>query len=429
MTPTANLDNVFTMRSTPYKFGAGVTEELGDDLLALGLKRVLLITDPGVMETGIPQKVMRILEGKGITFGLYDQVKVEPTDVSAKEAIEFAQGFEAEGYLAIGGGSVMDTAKIMNLYTTYPASFMAYINAPLGEGRPVPGPLKPLVCVPTTAGTSSENTSVAVVDLTELHVKSGISHQSLRATLGVMDPLNSLGVPPLVTACSGADVLTHAIESYTNLYFDEREAPATPSQRPPYVGANPISDIWCEQAIKLVAEYLPKAIRDGSNVEAREKMMLATLYAGMGFSNAGVQIPHAMGYPIAGNVRDYHPESYPRHKPLVPHGMSTSLGAPAAFQFTAHAKPERHHEVAQWMGVSTKGKDGTSAGEALREAFIRFMQTIGLPNGLQAVGYQSEDIPALAEGSMKQTRLIGLAPRPTHLDDVAGILERSLTIW
>jgi hydroxyacid-oxoacid transhydrogenase len=360
---------------------------------------------------------------------LFQDVSVEPTDISVKAAIEFAQSFRPEGYVAIGGGSVMDTAKIMNLYVTYPAPFMAYINAPIGEARPVPGPLKPMVCLPTTAGTSSENTAVAIVDLTELRVKTGISHQNLRATLGILDPLNSLSVPPMVTACSGADVLTHAIESYTCMAYNEREKPATPAQRPPYVGANPISDIWCERAARLVHEFLPRAVKDGQDHEAREQMMLATIYAGMGFSNAGVHIPHAMGYPIAGNVRAFQPPDYPRKKPLVPHGMSTSLGAPAAFQFTAKAKPERHKTVAEWMGVKTRGKSADAAGKALREAFIGFMQSIGLPNGLKAVGYESADIPALAEGTLKQKRLIGLSPQPVTQRAIEKILEQSMTVW
>jgi len=422
-------DTVFTMRSTPYKFGVGVTEEIGHDIRALGLKRVLVVTDPGVMATGIPERANGLIGAQGIETGLFQEVSVEPTDTAVKAAIEFAQGFEADGYVAIGGGSAMDTAKIMNLYTAYPAPFFSYINPPIGEGRPVPGPVRPLVCIPTTAGTSSENTAVAIIDVTELHVKTGISHQNLRATLGILDPLNTLTLPAMVTACSGADVLTHAIESYTALPYDEREKPATPAQRPPYVGANPISDIWCERAIHLVREFLPRAVKDGSDKEARTQMMLATIYAGMGFSNAGVHIPHAMGYPIAGNISGYHPPDYPRKKPLVPHGMSTSLGAPAAFEFTARAQPERHRRVAEWMGVSTSGRDAASAGQALRDAFIGFMQSIGLPNGLEEVGYTSADLPMLAEGTLKQKRLIDLSPRPVQLDDLGAILERSLTIW
>jgi hydroxyacid-oxoacid transhydrogenase len=422
-------DRVFTMRSTPYKFGPGVTDEIGHDVAALGLKRVLVVTDAGVAATRLPERVMGLLREKRIEGTLFQNVSVEPTDASVKAAIEFAQAFNGDGYLAIGGGSVMDTTKMMNLYVTYPVPFLTYVNAPIGEGRPVPGPLKPMVCLPTTAGTSSENTTVAIVDIAELHVKTGISHQYLRATLGVLDPLNSLSVPPMVSACSGADVLTHAIESYTALAYDEREKPATPADRPPYQGANPISDLWCEKAIKLVREFLPKAVKDGQDVEARTQMMLATIYAGMGFANAGVHIPHALGYPIAGNVRGYHPKDYPQKKPLVPHGMSTSLGAPAAFEFTAKAKPDRHRQVAEWMGVITSGSGADSAGEALREAFIGFMQSIGMPGGLQAIGYSSNDIAALTEGTLKQKRLLALSPESVTRKAVETILEQSLVIF
>ena len=424
-----NRDTVFTMRSTPYKFGVGATEEIGDDVASLGLKRVLVVTDAGVAATGLPQRAIALVRAKGIEAGVFQDVSVEPTDTSVKTAIEFAQLFKPDGYLAIGGGSVMDTAKIMNLYTTHPAPFLTYVNAPIGEARPVPGPLKPMVCLPTTAGTSSENTAIAVVDMTELRVKTGISHHHLRATLGILDPLNSLTVPPMVTACSGADVLTHAIESYTALAFNEREKPASAAERPPYQGANPISDIWCEKAIRLVREFLPMAVKDGKDVGARTQMMLATIYAGMGFANAGVHLPHAMGYPIAGNVRGFHPPDYPQKKPLVPHGMSTALGAPASFPFTAHAKPERHKVIAEWMGIKTSGSDSDSAGQALREAFIGFMQSIGLPNGLKAVGYSSSDIPVLTEGTLKQRRLLSLSPEPVTQRAVEKMIEGSLVVW
>jgi hydroxyacid-oxoacid transhydrogenase len=422
-------DQIFTMRSTPYKFGPGVTEEIGEDIASLGLKRVLVVTDAGVAVTGLPERVLSLIREKSIEAGLFQAVNVEPTDSSVKAAIEFAKAFSPDAYVAIGGGSVMDTTKMMNLYVTYPAPFLFYVNAPIGEGRPVPGPLKPMVCLPTTAGTSSENTTVAIVDIAELHVKTGISHQYLRATLGILDPLNSLTVPPMVTACSGADVLTHAIESYTALAYDERDKPATPAERPPYQGANPISDIWCEKAIKLVREFLPKVVRDGQDRYARTQMMLATIYAGMGFANAGVHIPHAMGYPIAGNVREYRPLDYPQKKPLVPHGMSTSLGAPASFRFTATAKPARHKEVAEWMGVKTSASSADSAGGALHEAFVEFMQSIGMPNGLQAIGYTSADIPALTEGTLKQKRLIALSPQTVTQSAVESMLEASLVVW
>ena len=411
-------DTIFTMRSTPYKFGVGATSEIGDDLAALGLKRVLLVTDKGVAASGLPARVTALVRERGIEVECYSDIDIEPTDVSVNAAIEVAQELHVDGYLAVGGGSVMDSAKLMNLYSTHPAPFLTYVNAPIGEGRPVPGPLRPMVCLPTTAGTSSENTAVAIVDMTEFHVKTGVSNHFLRATLGILDPLNSISVPPLVSACTGADVLTHAIESYTALAFNEREKPRSSSERPPYQGANPISDIWCEKAIRLVHEFLPKVVKDGTDIESRSQMMLATIYGGMGFGNAGVHLPHAMGYPIAGNVRGFYPADYPRKKALVPHGMSTALGAPASFELTAKAKPERHKQVAEWMG-----------GEVLREAFIEFMKSIGMPNGLTAVGFNHADIPALIDGTLKQKRLLAIAPLEVTANALEKIFEQSFVIW
>ncbi len=417
------------MRSTPYKFGVGATNEIGDDLEALGLKRVLLVTDIGVASTGIPARVMELIREHHIEVELFQEIDIEPTDNSVNAAIRIAQSLDVEGYVAVGGGSVMDTAKLMNLYTSYPAPFLTYVNPPIGEGRPVPGPLRPMICVPTTAGTSSENTAVAIIDMTQMHVKTGVSHHFLRATLGILDPLNSISVPPMVSACTGADVLTHAIESYTALAFNEREMPRRSSERPPYQGANPISDIWCEKAIRLVHEFLPKVVKDGNDIEARTQMMLATIYGGMGFGNAGVHLPHAMGYPIAGNVRGFHPPDYPRKKPLVPHGMSTALGAPASFRLTSAAKPDRHKQVAEWMGAKSRGSDAEFAGEALREAFIEFMKIIGMPNGLEAVGFNHADIPLLIEGTMKQKRLLAISPLPVTGKSLEKIFEESLVIW
>jgi hydroxyacid-oxoacid transhydrogenase len=422
-------ETVFTMRSTPYKFGVGATAEIGDELHAIGLKRVLLVTDKGVAATGLPARALELIRERGIEVELFQNVDIEPTDISVEAAIRVALSMNVDGYVAIGGGSVIDTAKLMNLYATYPAPFLTYVNPPIGEGRPVPGPLRPLVCLPTTAGTSSENTSVAIVDMKDLHVKTGVSNHYLRSTLGILDPMNSVSVPPMVSACTGADVLTHAIESYTALAFNERDRPRRSSERPPYQGANPISDIWCEKAIKLVQEFLPKVVNDGNDIEARTQMMLATIYGGMGFGNAGVHLPHAMGYPIAGNVRAFQPEDYPRNKPLVPHGMSTALGAPASFRLTAMAKPERHKQVAEWMGVKTDGTRTDNAGEALREAFIGFMRNIGMPNGLGAVGFNHSDISALIEGTLKQKRLLAIAPLTVTEKALATVFEESLVIW
>ena len=280
------------------------------------------------------------LDAAGVEAVLYDRVRVEPTDLSFRDAIQFAESVTVDGIVAVGGGSVIDTAKAVNLYTTYPpADFLDYVNAPIGRAMPVPGPLKPLIAVPTTAGTGSETTGVSIFDLTELHAKTGIASRRLKPTLGVLDPENTQTMPPEVAASSGLDVLSHAIESFTAIPYTSRPYPASPRLRPAYQGSNPISDIWALQALRIVARYLVRAVDDPSDHEARAQMMLAASYAGVGFGNAGVHLPHGMSYPVSGHVRDFRAPGYPRDHPLVPHGISVILNAPAVFRFTAAESP------------------------------------------------------------------------------------------
>ena len=233
----------------------------------------------------------------------------------------------------------------------------------------MPGPMRPLIAVPTTAGTGSETTAVAVTHVVDQNVKAGVSHRLLRPALGVVDPLNTLSAPPEVTAAAGADILTHAIESYTTRPYNAR-AKHHPPDRPAYIGANPASDIWCEKAMEYAARYLRRAVLNGLDVEARLHLALAANYAGIGFGNAGVHIPHAVAYPIAGLVRDYVPSGYRTRHPLVPHGMSVILTAPAAFRFTYATSPERHlarRRAARGAGGRSE-RGGAARGAAARAA-------------------------------------------------------------
>jgi alcohol dehydrogenase class IV len=324
-------------------------------------------------------------------------VEVEPTDRSMEEAAEFARAADFDGLIAVGGGSAIDTGKVVNLLTCHPAPLRDYLNRPVGRGVPVPGPLRPLIAVPTTAGTGSETTAVAVAHVVEQHVKAGISHRLLRPALGIVDPLNTLTAPPEVTAAAGVDILTHAIESYTTRPYDARPK-HHPPDRPAYVGANPASDVWCEKAIEYVGRYLRRAVLNGLDLEARVHLALAANYAGIGFGNAGVHLPHALAYPIAGLVRDYAPAGYPTGHALVPHGMSVILTAPAAFRFTYATAPERHLRAAELMGVPVAALPPGERREALPQALVALMREVGLPNGLAGVGYTEGDVPALWRG-------------------------------
>lgn len=425
---TLPTETVFVMEMSPIKFGLGATDEIGHDARRLGLARVLIFTDRHVAELGLPERIRGLLAEEGVKAEIFDGVEVEPTDRSMEEAAAVTRGTEADGYIAVGGGSTIDTCKAVNLLTRYPAPLLDYINKPVGKGVPVPGVLRPLIAVPTTAGTGSETTAVAVTHVVDQNVKAGVSHRLLRPALGVVDPLNTLTVPPEVTAAAGADILTHAIESYTTRPYDARPK-HHPPDRPAYIGANPASDVWCEKAIEYVGRYLRRAVLNGSDLDARVHLALAANYAGIGFGNAGVHIPHAIAYPIAGLVRDYLPAGYRTRHPLIPHGMSVILTAPAAFRFTYPTAPERHLRAAELMGYPVAGLSDADRRQALPRAITALMRDVGIPNGLTAVGYGERDVAALVDGTLKQPRLLAGAPRTVGATELDWILRDAMQYW
>ena len=422
-------ETAFTMDTSSIKYGPGVTREVGYDVKQLGTRRVMVVTDPNLADSEPVSIALEALRAEGIDAVLFDRVHIEPTDVSFKEAIQFATGGQFDGYVAVGGGSTVDTAKAANLYATYPADFLAYVNPPIGEGRPIPGQLKPLIAIPTTAGTGSETTGVAIFDLLEMHAKTGIAHRALRPVMGIVDPNNTRTLPRMVAACTGLDVLCHALESLTALPFHQRPAPEHPGLRPAYQGSNPISDVWASRAIEMVSQNIVRAIEDLSDDEARGQMLLAASFAGIGFGNAGVHLPHGMSYPVSGMVRDFVPEEYPPDHPSIPHGMAVTLNAPAVFRFTAPANPERHLYAAQLMGVDTSDVDPEDAGELLAGAIVDLMRRTGMPNGLSAVGYGPDDVDQLVAGTLPQHRVTKLAPRPAGAAELKQIFLDSMTCW
>jgi hydroxyacid-oxoacid transhydrogenase len=423
-------DNAFEMASSSVRFGAGVTREIGWDLADLQVRRAMVLTDARIAKLPPLACVLQSLEEGGVGFEVFDRVRIEPTFESFQDAIRFATSGGFDGFVAVGGGSTIDTAKAANLYATYPVEdFLEYVNPPIGRGRPVPGPLKPLIAVPTTSGTGSETTGVSIFDYTPLHAKTGIAHRRLKPTLGIVDPDNALSMPPEVAACSGLDVLSHAIESYTAISFDRRQRPERPILRPAYQGSNPISDVWALQALQMVAEYLPRLVDDPADDVARSQMMLAASYAGLGFGNAGVHLPHGMSYPVSGMVRDFRPQGYAAEHALVPHGMSVILNAPAVFRFTAEASPERHLRAAEILGADVARASKADAGKILAERIIWFMRKLNMPNGLRAIGYSGTDIPALVNGTLPQHRVTKLSPRPAGEQELAQLFEDAMQSW
>ncbi len=432
----------FEMAVSSIRFGAGVTREVGQDLADLGVHRVLLFTDPVVRTLRPVEIALESMRANGLSFEIYDRVRVEPTDESLLDAIDFTRSFPRsstrsstrssnfDAFVAVGGGSTMDTAKAVNLYTTYPPDdFLDYVNPPIGKGLPIPGPLKPLIAIPTTAGTGSETTGVSIFDLTKLHAKTGIANRRLKPTLGLLDPENTRTMPPEVAASTGLDILSHAVESYTALPYTDRPLPARPSMRPAYQGSNPISDIWSLQAMRMVSRFLIRAVADPSDDEARARMLLAASYAGVGFGNAGVHLPHGMSYPVSGHVKAYRAPGYVSDHPLVPHGVSVILNAPAVFRFTAPASPARHLEAAEALGADVTRARSEDAGRILADRIVWFMQQLNVPNGLRAIGYTSSDIPALVEGTLPQHRVTKLSPRAAGPEDLAKLFEEAMVGW
>ncbi|AWK86474.1 hydroxyacid-oxoacid transhydrogenase [Azospirillum thermophilum] len=419
----------FTVEAARMKFGPGMLAELGDDARSLGITRVALFTDPNVAATEPFAAALASLKGAGLEVVLYDGCRVEPTSASFLDAAAFAREAGVDGYVSIGGGSVIDTAKAANLYATHPADFLAYVNKPLGEGIPVPGPVRPHIACPTTCGTGSETTGVAIFDHVEKQVKTGISSRHLRPSLAVVDPRTLDSLPPGVIAATGFDVLTHAIESHTARPYRSRPRPESSALRPPYQGANPWSDIGSLQAIRLGGSYLVRAVADRDDQEARDALMFAATLAGLAFGNAGVHIPHAMSYSVAGMNHSFVATGYEKAEPMVPHGISVVLNAPAAFRFTGPAAPQAHLRAAEALGADTRGAVAEDGGRLLADRLIEMMRATGVPNGLSALGYGEADIPGLVRGASAQQRLLTIAPCAVGDDDLRRLYADAMRYW
>jgi len=417
----------FEMAASSIRFGFGATREVGADMVDLGIRHALVFTDPHLRNLPPVLTVFESLDNNKVRYTLYDRVRVEPSDESLQEAIRFASNGEYDAFIAVGGGSTIDTAKAANLFSCWPADFLDYVNPPIGKGKPVPGPLKPLIAIPTTAGTGSETTGVSIFDYKPLRAKTGIAHRRLKPTLGIVDPENTRTLPPAVAAASGLDVLCHAIESWTALPFENRPRPDRPIMRPAYQGSNPISDLWSMEALRLTAQFIRRAVADPSDDEARGAMMLAASYAGIGFGNAGVHLPHGMSYPVAGLVKNFRAPGYDAvDHPLIPHGVSVVVNAPAVFRFTAQASPERHLKAAEVLGAKVDRARNDDAGRILSDTLACMMRDLNVPGGLKAMGYGSSDIPALVEGTLPQHRVTKLSPRAAGPEDLAKLFEDSM---
>lgn len=427
----AGSDDAFLIDSNAVTFGPGVLRELGPLAQSLHASRVALFTDPVVAQLPHVAIALQSLRAAGLDVAVYDAVVIEPTDHALTDAIAFAKAGRFDAYVSVGGGSVIDTCKAAALFATYPADLLAYVAAPLGQGCPIPGPLPTHIACPTTAGTGSECTGIAIFDFVERHTKSGIASRRLRPTHALVDPTCTETLPPMVVAAAGFDVLCHAIESYTARPFSSRERPATPTARPMSQGRNPWSDVGSLEALRLGGRYLERAVADASDTEARHNLAWAATLAGIAFGNAGVHLPHAMSYAVAGDAhnRGYHCPGYPNETPFVPHGLSVIVNAPSVFRALASTDPERHLRAAEILGAETRGATPDDAGVILADRVLALMRATQAPNGLAAVGYSAADLDSLAHTAAAQKRLVDNAPATISVDQLRALFADALTYW
>ncbi|WP_034388942.1 hydroxyacid-oxoacid transhydrogenase [Deinococcus sp. YIM 77859] len=420
---TSQHETLFTIEATPVKFGPGAAADAGWEAARLNIRRAFVVLDPALAEREAARGVLMSLRAAGIDPVVFSDIRVEPDLASLERAAAAAREAAPDGFVALGGGSTIDTAKVANLLTTHGGRVMDYVNPPIGGGQPVPAPLRPLLAIPTTAGSGSEATTVAILDLPELGVKSGISHRYLRPAQAIVDPELTRTAPGSVIAAAGLDVVCHAAESFLSRPYTSRPRPATPAERPPYQGSNPVADLWSAQALRYGGQYLRRAVHNPDDLEARGFMMLSATMAGVGFGSAGVHIPHACAYPIAGLRHTYHAPGYPEDHAFVPHGFSVIVTAPAAFRFTFDAHPAKHVEAARLL---TGQNDTPEDREALPNALLDLMRDVGAPSGVAELGYSEADLPALVAGAQKQQRLLAVAPKMPTAEDLTDILRASL---
>jgi hydroxyacid-oxoacid transhydrogenase len=426
---TEGSDRGFTLGMPTFTFGRGVLAEAGDEARELSLRRVALFTDRRLAGGPYVAKVKAALAAAGVDTIVYDEVEIEPTDESLQKAARFAAESAVDGYVSVGGGSVIDTCKAANLYASQPASFMTYVNAPIGEGRRVPGPVKPHIACPTTSGTGSETTGIAIFTLRSLNAKTGIISRRLIPTIALVDPDVTDSLPPMAVASTGFDCMSHSLEATTARAFPARLNPAKGALRPVSQGANPFSDLLAAQALKLTGEFLVRAVRDPADREARSEMMYAAMLSGIAFNASGCHLPHGLSYAVSGLARDWHVAGYPDGKTLVPHGMSVVLNNPSVWRHTARAHPGRHLACAQSLGAQTRGAAAGDAGEVLAGRVIDLMKATDMPNGLAALGFGDADIDALATGAEPQYRVIKNAPIDVGRDELRSMFRAALRYW
>ena len=370
--------------------GPGSSAQLGDMAAGMGIRRALVVTDPGISKFGLLDAAVANLEANNIALNIYADVVADPPESVVLDAVRAAQEFGCDGVIGFGGGSSMDVAKLL--------AVLIKGEQPLADiygVDQITGGRLPLIQVPTTAGTGSEATMVSIITTGET-TKAGVVSRTLLADKIILDASLTTGLPPAVTAATGIDAMVHAIEAFT-----------TKNKK------NPLSDMLAREALRLMAGNIETAVKQGDNLEARSAMLLGAMLAGQAFANAPVAAVHALAYPLGGN---YH----------IPHGLSNSLVLPHVLRFNG---PEAGHQYAELASIILPGKtlpeDPLAVTELLATYFLQLAEDLGLPTTLRRMSIDEADLPMLAEQAMLQQRLLINNPRDVSFDDALAIYQQA----
>ncbi|MFO0881324.1 MAG: iron-containing alcohol dehydrogenase [Gemmataceae bacterium] len=387
-------------------FGQNATRNLNEVVVGLNIKRLLLVTDPVLVRAGLVDPVMGPLSEAGVSVELFTGGEPEPSLRAAYSCIAVGRDFRPDAVLGLGGGSNMDLAKIAALVLTHGGTPSMYF----GDGK-VPGPVMPILCLPTTAGTGSEVSAAAVVTDTENEIKVSTLSNHLRPRVAIIDPLLTLTCPPKVTADSGIDALTHAIEAY--MAVDNARFPLPPGERSVYQGKNPLADLHAEQTIRLVGQFLRRAVKDGQDLEAREGMAVAATLGGLAFSNAGVAVVHALEYPLGGATH-------------CSHGAGNGLLLPYVMRYNRPGRERELANIARLLGEDVQGLTETQAADRAITAVEQLRQDIGIPTRLRELGVVESQLRGFAEKAFPLKRILRVNPREVTVESLEGILREAL---
>ncbi len=427
--PCQNGATSFTVAIPKLTFGRGCLIEVGERIKQQQLKRVAVFTDINLLDTSIIATVKASLAASNVDFAIYHDIRIEPCNDTVTQAAAFYKAGKFDGAISVGGGSVIDTTKAALAVATHNVPIMDFFAPPVGTGKAVPGPLPYHIACPTTSGTGSESTSLSVLRVNELNTKFVVAHPWLLPDAALVDPANCDSLPANVVASTGFDLLCHALECYTSKAHTQWDEVSNPNARQLIQGANPFSDLFAPEALRIADQYLVRGVASQTDSEARDQLMWGATLAGIAFGNSGTHLPHAMSYGVTHLMHDITTRDYPNPEPFVPHGISVIVNAPSIFEYTASATPDRHLEAAQYLNADSQGATIKDAGEVLSKRLIQLMKDTHMPNGLRELGFTHDDIKPMAESSIRQKRAINNAPRESNLVDMENIYQSSMSYW